>query len=62
MHAAVLGGNVDIVKLLLSYGVMLHTATVVSNANDCMPTQLRAVHTIPFNMDQIIIIGCSGGW
>ena len=31
MHAAALGGNVDIVKLLLSYGVLLHTTTVVSN-------------------------------
>ena len=30
MHAAALGGNVDIVKLLLSYGVLLHTTTVVS--------------------------------
>lgn len=29
MHAAALGGNMDVVKLLLTHGVYLHTTTVV---------------------------------
>ena len=44
MHAAALGGNVDIVKLLLSYGVLLHTTTVVNNAHKLYPyTRLMCI-------------------
>ena len=51
MHAAALGGNVDIVKLLLSHGVLLHTTTVVNNPHNtaCIPC---------INMEHCLFSGC----
>ena len=46
MHAAALGGNVDIVKLLLTHGVYLHTTTVVNTPTDNIMWDMTCVYNI----------------